>query len=571
MMTLKFYKEIRPENLPMPDRHIISLIRYVLKEDAQIDELSKLVAYNPALTAQVLGVANSAFFRLRKRILTISDAVVTMGMKHMKNLVLCFAVKDCLSQTTIPGFDIDQFWGDSILRAVAAMQLGQLVNGPKEEAFSIGMLQDIGLLILFTLEPQKADRWPLLRANLPDRRRQMENSLFRTTHDLIGNLVSEKWHLPKTYCTVIGSHHSSYRGEIKGVLDYGDKKKLLSAIAHLADLCNGIFTCHDKAAVMTLLNRRAKRLFDLAPQQINTLLGLLPEQTQEAMAAMKMPAAPMADFQNIMDQASRKLAKDNLGYIELTWKLQQTLRDRDEYAACLDKELTAARQIQTGLLPDLSLVSGAAAFNMPALHLSGDFYDYIEIDKDCVFFCLGDVSGKGTSAALLMTKTLTLIKWMCRTRPSLTRMMAQLNQALYDTSLRGMFVTLAAGYLNPQTGALSLVNMGHPPLLLAPKKRILQFRASGPPLGIVKDLEVSQVESSLKDARLYLYSDGFIEERPGKINRTSPGPREFLRWLVQSGQEPVKEQARWIKNRCQKEFNHHCDDLTLMILSHISD
>ncbi len=62
MTALAYYKKIRPENLPMPGRQVMRLIQYTLSDDAEIATLTRLISTNPALTAQLLGVVNSAFF-----------------------------------------------------------------------------------------------------------------------------------------------------------------------------------------------------------------------------------------------------------------------------------------------------------------------------------------------------------------------------------------------------------------------------------------------------------------------------------------------------------------------------
>jgi len=115
-MVASFYRDIQPENLPVPKGQIMQLIQYTLGEDTQIDKLTQLISMNPVLTAQLLGMVNSSFFGFRQQVKTISDAVVAMGLKSLRNLILCFAVKETLSKNDIPGFDIDIFWEDSIRR-----------------------------------------------------------------------------------------------------------------------------------------------------------------------------------------------------------------------------------------------------------------------------------------------------------------------------------------------------------------------------------------------------------------------------------------------------------------------
>ena len=105
-----FYRDFLPENLPVPNGQVMQLIQYTLQEDARIDKLTQLISVNPALTAQLLGLVNSSFFGFRQELKTISDAVVVVGLDSLRNLVLCFAVKDTLSNAEIPGFEIDLFW-----------------------------------------------------------------------------------------------------------------------------------------------------------------------------------------------------------------------------------------------------------------------------------------------------------------------------------------------------------------------------------------------------------------------------------------------------------------------------
>ncbi len=107
MTAPEFYKEIKPENLPMPDRQVMRLIQYTLSDDAEIETLTRLISINPALTAQLLGVVNSAFFGFRQSIHTISEALVAMGMKRLKNLILDKALHYSFIQakcTQYPGF-----------------------------------------------------------------------------------------------------------------------------------------------------------------------------------------------------------------------------------------------------------------------------------------------------------------------------------------------------------------------------------------------------------------------------------------------------------------------------------
>lgn len=570
-MVSTFYKDIRAENLPMPDRQAMQLIQYTLKEDAEIDILSQLISVNPSLSVQLLGLVNSAFFGFRQSIKTIPEAVVATGMDQLRNLVFCFTLKEALSRNTIPGFDIDAFWEDSVRRGVAARQFGQMVGGSVEEAFTAGMMQDIGLLVLFAMEPDKVDRWPLLRSNLPDDRKKMEAELFHATHEIVGQLLVRKWNLPISYAKAIGGHHNFTSGGQFNTADSTIEYSVLTGTIHLADLCNAVYTCHDKARAVSELKSHAKHLFDLEEKRVESMLLLLPEQVKESSALMKISLGKQIDFNMVMEQANKKLVEDNLSYQELTWQLQRSLKERDEYAARLKAELDVAREIQKSLQPDIRQISQVGAFNIPAYQLSGDFYDYFSKDDGTICFCLGDVSGKGTSAALLMAKAISLFRCLCRVLDDMSRIIYLMNNELFETAVRGMFVTFVGGWLDPGNGQLKMINMGHlPPLLLRGKKAI-QVGPVGPPLGVLPEASYPAKDFSLIESRLFLYTDGFTEGRLKTDNPTNPekelGVKGFFRWLVQSRNMLLDEQVEWIKSRCKEELLPQSDDLTLMILS----
>lgn len=570
-MAAAFYHEFQPEDLPIPGRQIMQLIQYTLRTDAQMNTLSQLISVNPALTAQLLGLVNSASFGFRQKMETISDAVVALGMESLKNLVLCFAVKEALSKKDIPGFDIDSFWEDSIRRGVAARQLGFLVNGPVEEAFTGGMLQDIGLLVLFFMEPEKADRWPLLRLNLPWQRYEMEEELFHATHDTVGSLLARKWSLPESYVLAIGYHHLFFDKKETQKPAQVKKPGILAEIMHLSDLYNAFYTCYDKAGALTVLKNKSKLIFGLSDDKVESLLSLLPGQVKEMSDALNISVGNQMPFDSVMEQANRKLVEDNISYQELTWRLQASLKQRDEYSAKLEAELDIAREIQKSLQPDIGMIRQVGAFNIPAFHLSGDFYDYFVKEDGTICFCLGDVSGKGTAAALLMAKAVSLFRCLCKVVNDISTIVQLMNNELCETAVRGMFVTFVGGWLDPVSKELDMVNVGHPPPFLVNDKIITRIEATDPPLGVLPGVMHPARKVSIKGCRLYLYTDGFTEGRlktgETKDLGTELGLKGFLRWLLQSQNLPLDDQMNWIKEQCRTQLAPQSDDLTLMILS----
>ena len=143
------------------------------------------------------------------------------------------------------------------------------------------------------------------------------------------------------------------------------------------------------------------------------------------------------------------------------------------------KELELARQIQLSLIPE----NGPPAFpvhgiNIPAREVSGDFYDFREIDDDRIYFSLADVSGKGMNAALLMAKTTSLLRCLAKTETDPAKLLGQVNAEICETASMGMFVTIVVGYVYPTQKLVEFTNAGHqPPVFLARGSRI--YRNSG--------------------------------------------------------------------------------------------
>lgn len=177
------------------------------------------------------------------------------------------------------------------------------------------------------------------------------------------------------------------------------------------------------------------------------------------------------------------------------------------------RELELAAEIQRSLLPGEDLATNAIhGANVPARTVSGDFFDILPLDNRRIAFCLGDVSGKGMNAALLMAKTASLYRCLARDTDSPGELLARLNDEICDTATRGMFVTMAAGLYDARTGLVRLANAGHePPLYHAADGSFASLPADAPPLGILPGTEFPENDLDLTGGSLYLCSDGLTE------------------------------------------------------------
>lgn len=179
----------------------------------------------------------------------------------------------------------------------------------------------------------------------------------------------------------------------------------------------------------------------------------------------------------------------------------------------LRKELELAREIQTSLLPAAAFEYAAVVgINVSAREVSGDFYDFYKLADGRIGFSIGDVSGKGLDAALLMAKTTGLLHCLGKELVEPAVLLARVNGEVCESATRGMFVTVITGVYDPIKGTVRLANAGHQPALFRQQAGgFLQLPASAPPLGITAELQCETADLEMGGGSLYLVTDGVTE------------------------------------------------------------
>lgn len=181
--------------------------------------------------------------------------------------------------------------------------------------------------------------------------------------------------------------------------------------------------------------------------------------------------------------------------------------------AALQRDLDLASQVQRNLLPQLNLRAGnweTSYHYAPMGPVSGDYCDLIPCDGQ-LFFVLGDVSGKGVAASMLMTQLHALFRSLSAMAIPLGQTVCHVNRAFCDSALAGQFVTLVCGQAKP-TGEVEIHNAGHWPAIVVGHGGIRRIESTGLPLGLFHEAELSSTRVQLDPGdTLFLYSDGLLE------------------------------------------------------------
>src|SRR5215218_4652784 len=193
-------------------------------------------------------------------------------------------------------------------------------------------------------------------------------------------------------------------------------------------------------------------------------------------------------------------------------KQQEVAQERER----IEQELRVARLIQHTLLPkSLPELEGhqIAVYYQPAREVGGDFYDFLDLPDGRLGLIVGDVSGKGVPAAIVMAITRTLLRAAYRMgSPAPGEILEQVNNILYRDIPANMFVTCLAAILDSRSGRLQYANAGHDLPYVRHADGVGRLRARGMPLGLMPGMSYEQKEITLEPGEsVLLYSDGLVE------------------------------------------------------------
>jgi sigma-B regulation protein RsbU (phosphoserine phosphatase) len=247
------------------------------------------------------------------------------------------------------------------------------------------------------------------------------------------------------------------------------------------------------------------------------------------------------------------------------------LAEKEKALLRVQEELNLAREIQGNLLPkETPSLAGydIAGKSIPAKEVGGDYYDFLAVEESRLAFCLGDVSGKGLPAALLMANLQAAIRGQAMVGTSLTSCLERANALLFRNTSPEKFATLFFGCLDAASHTLHYCNAGHNhPFLIRHDAKPLRLSAGGMVLGCFESFpfEESRVELEPGD-RLLVFSDGISE---AANNAEEEFGEDRLGELATANRDASA--AELIENILQNVGRHtgdrpQMDDMTLLVV-----
>jgi sigma-B regulation protein RsbU (phosphoserine phosphatase) len=343
------------------------------------------------------------------------------------------------------------------------------------------------------------------------------SSLSPAGIEVLTELLQEKAYPTQTVLFEEGDHGDCFyvveTGEITIIKAMDTPQEHVLAVRGAGEFI-GEMSLLSRAGVRTASARvePGSRLLEMRRADFDVFLHRVPDIAYEMLAVL-------SDRLNEAHNASiRELTEKNLQLEEAYASLkaaQQQIIEKE----ILERELKQARQIQQSMLPArLPKVKGydLGAGSQPAQMVGGDFYDLIPLGVDRLGVVIGDVSGKGVSAALFMAQTLSLLRAQARLHREPVRVLRSVNQDLLERNASGMFVTLLYGILHLPSRQFVYARAGHlPPLLWDREGSAVSVPlGDGQILGIISDIELQRMSLTLPPGgTLLLYTDGVTEAR----------------------------------------------------------
>ena len=264
-----------------------------------------------------------------------------------------------------------------------------------------------------------------------------------------------------------------------------------------------------------------------------------------------------------LSEAFGNMQHSLVNYID---ELKQTTAQK----ASIENELKVASDIQMSMVPrifpafpnrnDIDLYASMT----PAKEVGGDLYDFF-VQDDKLFFCIGDVSGKGVPASLFMAITRNMFRIIAHQNITPVEIATKINEFLSKDNNQGMFVTMFIGVADLKTGHLDFCNCGHNPPILDGK--FLDLEYSNQPLGLWEDDPFyGESVDDIRGKQLLIYTDGLNEAE--NAQKELLGNERLLKLMESAGKLSPREVIDMLKNAVEK---HRAgadpnDDLTLLCL-----
>ena len=329
-------------SLPAPPRALAAILEAASDPEVGLEHLARLVSSDPPFAGITLQLANSTRHRGARRtpITDLQQATMRLGVRTVRNYALCHAAQSCAKAAKLKDFDLDAFWEDSLRRAVAAELLAEVVGELEpHEAFTIGLLMELGVVALLMQAPDQVDAWCDIRYAEPSVRLAAERKLFGATHVEVNVQLARDWGLPDGLAMPLIHHHAPEEAPVEF--------RLASAIAGGAEVMATVLSRDEKRDALARTRRLLGESLDIGADQADAMLEALGQRVHETGEVMGIRVSKQPTLEEILTLANRSLVEANLSYEDLVRRLEAVIAEKEALAAKLDEQNRELERLST--------------------------------------------------------------------------------------------------------------------------------------------------------------------------------------------------------------------------------
>lgn len=263
--------------LPSLPAAIADLLASFADEDVDVGSIAHQIAHDQGLTARVLRVANSSFYGLQNKVGTINEAVVVLGFRAVRSMVLAVGINGLFRVDQCRGFDAPSYLRHCVAVAVGARALAAETGYNAELAFTSGILHDIGELVLAANFSEQYAEVLVYRKEHDCFLVVAERDILGMDHCEVGGLLAETWHFPPVLQAAVAQHHTPASAETG----------LLADLMHVADaIAHGLGYGHTAEEMVMPVERSSWQRLGLDTVKIGRVLPLIVAGVDETCQAL---------------------------------------------------------------------------------------------------------------------------------------------------------------------------------------------------------------------------------------------------------------------------------------------
>ncbi len=280
-------------------------IKSSLDGNKSFEEISNIIMQNPSLTLKILKIANSAFYSRRGQISNIKDAIILLGYKTIKSIILSITIRDIFKEKELEWFDYKKLWLHLISTAIISREITSRIKRKNEEEimYSAGLLHDIGKSIfLISAESEyhqvvkivKDEGFPLYRA---------ENKVFGFDHTDVAAFLLDHWGIPEKIINPIRDHHLNYNGNDRNNLIENYTLSLANQLSKTA----GFKVIEEEPQY-----QNTKEIADkigLLNDELDKIIINMQDEIRSILSVLEIPGSYVKGIYSVIQEANNKLGE----------------------------------------------------------------------------------------------------------------------------------------------------------------------------------------------------------------------------------------------------------------------